>query len=134
MLRQLTLTIILCLSIQVPLALGQAKCKGYSPSGPGRGGGSPAMRRQAGLPVITVKPEAVYTKAARKHQVNGTVLLKALLHSSGQVRDVCVVQGLPYGLTKRAVDAAYKMKFEPAVKEGRPLSATIQLEYNFNLY
>jgi TonB family protein len=133
MLRQLPLIIILCLSFQAPLAIGQVKCKGYLPKGPGRSLG-PGLARQAGLPIIKVKPQVKYTKAALRHEVQGTVVLRVVLHSSGQVREVCVVQGLPYGLTKRAVDAAYRIEFEPALKEGRPVSFTMQMEYEFSLY
>ena len=134
MLRQFLLLIVLSLTFQAPLAIAQTKCKGYKPPiGPGRGGGR-EWARQAGLPIINVKPGPKYTKAALRHQVNGTVLLRAVMHSSGQVREVCVITGLPYGLTKRAVEAAYKIEFEPAVKDGRPVSKTIQLEYNFNTY
>jgi TonB family protein len=128
MLRQLALMIILALSFQAIHALGQTKCKGYSPMGPGRGGSWPGGAR------IKVKPQPQYTKAALRRQVQGTVVLRAIFHSSGQVRDVCVVQGLPYGLTKRAVASAYKIEFEPAVKEGQPVSVTMLIQYEFSTY
>jgi TonB family protein len=128
MLRQLPLLIILSLSFQAPQALGQVKCKGYSPKGPGRGGQRP------GMAVIKVKPQPQYTKAALRRQVQGTVTLRVILHSSGRVKDVCVVEGLPYGLTRRAVEAAYRIKFEPAVKEGRPVSVTTLIQYEFSTY
>jgi len=127
MLRQVHLLIILALSFQVPHALGQTKCKGL-PTGPGRG------TQRPGGAVIKVKPKAEYTKAALRHQVQGTVILRVVLHSSGRVRDVCVVKGLPYGLTRRAVEAAYRIEFEPAVKEGRAISATTLVEYEFYTY
>jgi TonB family protein len=129
MLRQLPLLIILSLSFQAPQALGQAKCKGYSPKGPGRGG-----QGRPGMAVIKVKPQPQYTKAALRHQVQGTVMLRVNLHSSGRVRDVCVVEGLPYGLTRRAVEAAYRIEFEPAVKEVRPVSVTTLIQYEFSTY
>jgi TonB family protein len=133
MLRQLLLLIILFLSFQAPQALGQAKCKEYSPKGPGRGGPGRGGQRP-GMPVIKVKPQPQYTKAALRHQVQGTVILRVILHSSGQVRDVCVVKGLPYGLTRRAVEAAYRIEFEPAVAQGRPVSKTILINYDFSTY
>lgn len=128
MLRQLPLLIVLSLSFQVPQTVGHTKCKGLT-KGPLRGGPSPGMGTGA---VIKVKPKAEYTKAALRRQVQGTVTLRVVLHSSGQVRDVCVVEGLPYGLTKRAVDAAYRIEFEPAVKEGHPISVTTLVQYEFS--
>jgi len=41
---------------------------------------------------------------------------------------------LGYGLTTEAVKAARLIKFHPAIKDGQPVSMSIQLEYNFNLY
>jgi len=126
MLRQLPLLILLSLSFQVPQTVGQTKCKGLT-----KGGTEPWHGRRA---VIKVKPKAEYTKAALRRQVQGTVTLRVVLHSSGQVRDVCVVEGLPYGLTKRAVEAAYRIEFEPAVKEGHPVSVTTLVQYEFSTY
>ena len=80
------------------------------------------------------KPEPVYTEDARNKGVVGTVVLKAIFRSSGKVTDIRVVQGLPYGLTERAVAVARKIKFIPATKEGKFVSMWLQLEYNFNLY
>jgi hypothetical protein len=50
------------------------------------------------------------------------------------VKYIIVLSGLPGGLTERAVEAARRIKFFPATKDGRPVSMFIQLEYNFNLY
>jgi TonB family protein len=127
MLRQVPLLIILSLSFQGPQTLGQAKCKGL-PKGPLRG------TQSTGGAIIKVKPKAEYTKAALQHQVQGTVTLRVVLHSSGRVRDVCVVEGLPYGLTRRAVAAAYRIEFEPAVREGRAISVTTLVQYEFYTY
>jgi len=82
---------------------------------------------------ITDKPEPGYTKEARKHQVEGTVILRCVFRSSGKVTDITVIQGLPDGLTERAIKAAKKIKFKPAMKDGHPVSWWMQLEYNFNL-
>ena len=80
------------------------------------------------------KPEPVYTAAARNHAVYGTVILKVIFASSGKVTNIRVVQGLPDGLTERAIGAARKIKFVPASREGKFVSMWMQLEYNFNLY
>ena len=87
-----------------------------------------------GGPKITHKPQPEYTKDARRHETQGTVILRGLFHSSGKVRDVCWVRSLPYGLTKNAIKAAYQIVFEPVTKDGKPISVTRFIEYNFNLY
>jgi protein TonB len=83
---------------------------------------------------VLSKPEPQYTEEARKNQVTGTVVLRAVFTSGGQVANIRAVSGLPYGLTERAIAAARQIKFSPATKDGHAVSMYIQLEYNFNLY
>jgi len=85
-------------------------------------------------PRILSKPEPTYTDAARNAQVEGTVVLRAILAADGKVKNILVLSLLPNGLTERSINAARKIKFEPATKDGRPVSMLVQLEYNFNLY
>jgi TonB family protein len=108
--------------------------------GPGGGGGGTDYNKIfSGKDVnskarVLSKPEPQYTEEARKNQVTGTVVLRAVFTSGGQVTGIRAVSGLPYGLTERAIAAARNIKFVPATKDGRPVSMYIQLEYNFNLY
>ena len=83
---------------------------------------------------LAMKPEPSYTEAARQHEVTGTVVIKCVLSSNGSVTNIRVVSGLPDGLTEKAIAAAKKIKFLPAMKDGKYVSMWIQLEYNFNLY
>jgi len=80
------------------------------------------------------KPEPTYTDAARSKWITGTVVLKALLTGDGKITLIQVVQGLPGGLTERAIAVARQIKFIPATKNGKNVSMWMQLEYNFNLY
>lgn len=107
--------------------------------GPGGGGGGDYSKIFTGKDVTTKarlisKPEPQYTEDARKNQVTGTVVLKVVFASSGQVTNIRTVSGLPYGLTERAIAAARQIKFTPATKDGHQVSMWMQLEYNFNLY
>jgi TonB family protein len=108
--------------------------------GPGGGGGGTDYNRVfSGKDVtskarILSKPEPQYTEEARKNQVTGTVVLKAVFSSSGQVTQIRAISGLPNGLTERAIAAARSIKFVPATKDGHAVSMWFQLEYNFNLY
>jgi TonB family protein len=83
---------------------------------------------------ILSRPEPQYTEEARKNQISGTVVLRAVFASNGQVTNIRAVSGLPYGLTERAIAAAREIRFTPAQKDGHPVSQYIQIEYNFNLY
>ena len=83
---------------------------------------------------VISKPEPSYTEEARRNQVSGVVVLRAVFSSSGMVTNIYAVSGLPDGLTERAIDAARQIKFTPAMKDGRPVSMWVELQYNFNLY
>ena len=83
---------------------------------------------------LLAKPEPQYTEEARRNQVSGTVLLIAVFASSGEVVQVRALHSLPFGLTEQAIAAARRIKFEPAMKNGRAVSVYMNLEYNFNLY
>lgn len=83
---------------------------------------------------LAMKPEPVYTEAARQNEITGTVVLKVIFSSNGMVENLVVVSGLPFGLTEKAIAAAKAIKFIPAVKDGKFVSMWMQLEYNFNLF
>jgi TonB family protein len=83
---------------------------------------------------VLSKPEPTYTEAARKNQITGTVILRAVFSSGGSVTNIHAVSGLPDGLTERAIAAAKQIRFVPATKDGRPVSMWMELQYNFNLY
>jgi TonB family protein len=84
--------------------------------------------------VLLMKPEPSYTEAARQSQVVGTVVLKVVFSANGSVVNIEVKDGLRKGLTEQAIEAAKRIKFIPAVKDGKFVPMWIQLEYNFNLY
>ena len=108
--------------------------------GPGGGGGGTDYNKIfSGKDVtskarVLEKPEPTYTEAARKNQITGTVVLRAVFSSSGQVTNIHAVSGLPDGLTERAIAAAKNIRFVPATKDGHPVSMWMELQYNFNLY
>ena len=112
------------------------------PSGPATGGGGAPVDYNKPFRVsevtwkarVTFKPEPGFTEGARKFQVSGVVRIRAIFAATGEVTNIVVVKGLPHGLTWRALDAAKKIKFEPAQKDGHVVSQYIVLEYYFNIY
>ena len=83
---------------------------------------------------VLSKPEPSYTAEARKVGLQGTVVIRAVFSSDGEVKNLYVIQGLPFGLTTNAIAAARRIKFNPAIKDGHAVSTYIQFEYHFNLY
>ena len=83
--------------------------------------------------MILTKPEPRYSEEARRKQLRGNVILRAVLSSSGKVVDIKGVSGLPL-LVASGIEAARKMYFIPAMKNGRFVSTSVELQYNFNLF
>jgi TonB family protein len=100
----------------------------------GRGGIEEAGRNGAGKPTILYKEKAKYTEEARQNKVQGTVVLTAVFTAEGRITSIKVVRGLPDGLTEKAIEAAQKIRFQPATKNGAPISVRANLEFTFNLY
>lgn len=83
---------------------------------------------------LVSKPEPLYTEEARRNQVTGTVRLRLVASANGKITNVVAITQLRDGLTENAVRAARHIKFIPAIKDGRPVSQYITIEYNFNIY
>jgi len=84
-------------------------------------------------PTILHREKADYTKEAKDNKVEGKVVLSVVFGADGQIGDIRVIQGLPHGLTQKAVEATSKIRFEPAMKDGQPVSVRGALEFSFNL-
>jgi TonB family protein len=114
---------------------GQGNGSG-SGSGSGMGDRSSAANKNSKNKAlyITSKPRVAYTETARNSDVQGTVTLKVEFKKTGKIGKISVVSGLPYGLSEQAVKAAEKIEFQPAVKNGKPITVTKTVQYTFTLY
>ncbi len=83
---------------------------------------------------ILEKAEPTYTESARKFGVQGTVVIRGVFSSNGEVTDLKAIRKLPHGLTQRSLAAARAIRFTPAMKDGHAVSMWMQFEYNFVLY
>jgi TonB family protein len=101
----------------------------------GIGGGGSVEPMTASLrPTILYREKAKYTEEARQNKVQGSVVLQVVFHANGTIADVKVVRGLPDGLTEKAIEAAKRIRFQPAVKNGAAVSVRGTLDFSFNLY
>jgi TonB family protein len=83
--------------------------------------------------VIVSKPDPLYTDEARHHGTTGEVRLRVLLDSSGSVARIEPLMTLPDGLTESATEAARRIEFIPAEKDGRPVSQFATVSYRFDV-
>ncbi len=68
---------------------------------------------------------------AKRQKFQGVVQLRVTFLASGEVGEVRVISGLSDELNRRAVESARKIKFEPRMKDGKPVSVSKVVEYTF---
>ncbi len=78
--------------------------------------------------------DAETIKPSPSKAVVETVIIRAVLTSKGNVADVKADKDLPNGLTGKAIIAACRIKFKPAIKDGHPVSQAVKLEFKFEAY
>lgn len=80
---------------------------------------------------ITYKPRPPYTDQAREEGIEGKVRVRVTFLANGEIGSVVPVAALPFGLTEQAIAAARKMKFEPQMHDGVPVSVTKVVVFSF---
>jgi len=85
--------------------------------------------------VIKYQLMPVYTAAARKNRIEGTVILEVIIDENGVAKVTDILQPLGMGLDDSAVNAVEKMwKFAPATRGGIPIPQNAEIEVTFRLY
>ena len=86
-------------------------------------------------PQVLEMVQARYTTAAQRREIEGRVLVSAVVLPDGTVGDVQVVESLDasYGLDRSAVDAARRWRFTPGTREDRPVAVRVVIELTFAL-
>lgn len=67
------------------------------------------------------KQKLVYPAYAKNKQIQGTVVIKALVDEYGEIRSVDIVKGIGYGCDESASIAVNYTKFKPAIYKGTAL-------------
>jgi TonB family protein len=76
---------------------------------------------------------AEYTREALDANLEGVVILSAVVGVNGIASDIQLVRGLGKGLDEKAIEALRQWRFSPATKYGEPVSMKAQFELNFRL-
>lgn len=91
------------------------------------------------IPVkIISKPKASYPKQKNGSLcVRGTITLRVQFLETGEIGKISVISGFSDGFeefNECAVEAAKKINFKPATKDGKSVTVTKQVQYSFSLY
>jgi len=82
-------------------------------------------------PKATYMANPDYPEKSRKAGVRGIVGVQAVVTSEGKVGDVSITKKLDPDLDEKAVEAVRKWTFKPAIKDGRPVAAQINVHIQF---
>ena len=81
--------------------------------------------------VYRTNPE--YTEDARQNKIEGTVGLVATVGPNGLAQNIVVTRPLHPSLDGSAVEALKKWRWAPLIKDGKPVSAEVDVEMVFSL-
>jgi TonB family protein len=106
--------------------------------GTGYGSAAPMAPRQVvaanTTPLVLLnKPNPGYTDEARRLKIEGDVTLQVRFTADGQVEVIRVVSGLGYGLDQLAQNAARRIQFKPATRDGHPIDEVTMIHVTFQL-
>ncbi|MFO0722799.1 MAG: energy transducer TonB [Myxococcota bacterium] len=94
---------------------------------------SDGCAEEATKPKRTKAVTPVYPAGARESQIEGTVRFEADIDEEGRVVAVRVLEGLGHGLDEATIEAVKGWTFEPALRCGKPVRATIKTKVSFSL-
>jgi TonB family protein len=80
------------------------------------------------------KPPPRYPEEARAARVRGTVKLLVVLAADGTTKHILILESPNHWLTEASAEAARKINFEPAIKDGHPVAVALWIEYGFETY
>jgi len=92
-----------------------------------RGGGG------VSAPRVSYSPDPEYSDEARRAKYQGTCVLSLIVGPDGLPQDIRVARSLGMGLDEKAIEAVKQWRFQPALKDGKPVAVAINIEVQFRL-
>jgi TonB family protein len=99
--------------------------------GSGRSGGA-AASASAGVAIL-YKPKPRYSGEGLERKIQGDVVLEVIFLASGQMKVTRVVSGLGFGMDDEAIQAAQRIRFTPAMRDGKPVDSPARIRIEFRL-
>jgi protein TonB len=115
--------------------IGSGTGRGVGPGHSGGvGGGAYRVGGGVSAPRAIFSPDPQYSDEARKAKHQGIVVLWCVIGPDGRPHEMRVARSLGMGLDDKALEAVRTWRFEPALKDGRPVAVQVNIEVNFRLY
>jgi TonB family protein len=113
-------------------AQGLRGMAGSGNGGKGGAGAGAAGAVTAGVAIL-YKPNPAYSPEGRAHKMQGDVVLEVVFLASGRMQVTRVVSGLGFGLDEQAMEAAKRIRFTPAQRDGQPVDFPARVRIEFRL-
>jgi protein TonB len=84
-------------------------------------------------PELVAGTPPVYPELARLSQIEGTVVVRALVGRDGRVKETLLVRGVHDLLDRAALEAATSYVFLPAIQNERPVAVWVSIPFRFTL-
>ena len=83
---------------------------------------------------LLTKFEPPSNEFAQDHSVAGMSLYHVVIGADGKPGEIAVARPIGFGLDENAVDAIRAAKFEPAIKDGKPVPVLLDLVVQFRIF
>ena len=84
------------------------------------------------LNLVEIRNSLKYPETARENRIQSNVIVKLLIDKDGNVAKVSWAEGDSV-FYNTVVDAAYKLKFEPAMQDNEPVRCWVSVPFKFSL-
>ena len=79
-------------------------------------------------------PEPEFTEIARYEKFHGTVVVNVVVGTDGSLHRIRLVRALGLGLDEAAESKLKTWRFDPGMRNGKPVAVEMNIEVSFNLY
>ncbi|HXM98128.1 MAG TPA: TonB family protein [Candidatus Dormibacteraeota bacterium] len=86
------------------------------------------------MPSCYVRPDPEYSEGDRKAGFQGTIVLDVTVRPDERVEDIRMLRGAPFGLNDKARKTVAEWKCKPALLNGTPVFARVEVEVTFRLF
>jgi protein TonB len=83
--------------------------------------------------IAAILQKVYYTEIAKRAEIEGKVVIEAVVDKQGNIIDAFVKIGIGGGLDEVALDAVKNTKFHPGMQRGKPVNVRISIPIKFVL-